>query len=75
LSLVLGSKILFSSSFGLIFYPIGSGSVDHHIFVDPDPGSKNFAEPMDPDPKHWNEEIAIWFFFNIFWFGTDVTCD
>ena len=32
--------------------PLGSGSVDPHIFedLDPDPGSQNLA---DPDPKHW----------------------
>ena len=29
--------------------PLGSGSVDPHIFADPDPGSQNLA---DPDPKH-----------------------
>ena len=33
--------------------PLGSGSVDPHIFVDPDPGSQNLADPTDPDPKHW----------------------
>ena len=32
--------------------PLGSGSVDPHIFADPDPGSQNLADPMDPDPKH-----------------------
>ena len=31
----------------------GSGSVDPHIFPDPDPGSQNLADPTDPDPKHW----------------------
>ena len=31
--------------------PLGSGSVDPHIFADPDPnpGSQNLADPMDPD--------------------------
>ena len=29
-----------------------SGSVDPHIFADPDPGSQNLADPKDPDPKH-----------------------
>jgi len=24
------------------------GSVDPHIFPDPDPGSQNLADPMDP---------------------------
>ena len=35
--------------------PLGSGSVDPHIFADPDPdpGSQNLADPTDPDPKHW----------------------
>ena len=37
--------------------PLGSGSVDPHIFADPDPdpGSQTLADPMDPDPdpKHW----------------------
>ena len=26
--------------------------MDPHIFADPDPGSKNLADPTDPDPKH-----------------------
>ena len=26
-------------------------SQDPHIFVDPDPGSQNVADPTDPDPK------------------------
>ena len=34
--------------------PLGSGSVDPHIFADPDPGSQNLA---DPDPKHWLNKI------------------
>ena len=33
--------------------PFGPGSVDPHIFAEPDPGSQNLADPMDPDPKHW----------------------
>ena len=32
--------------------PLGSESVDSHIFVDTDPGSQNVADPTDPDPKH-----------------------
>jgi len=34
--------------------PIGSGSVDPHIFENPDPdlGTKNLADPTDPNPKH-----------------------
>ena len=47
------SKKGFFCSFWLIFYPaLGSGSVDPHIFADPDPGSQNLADPTDPDPKH-----------------------
>ena len=30
--------------------PLGSESVDPHIFADPDPGSQNLA-----DPKHWEK--------------------
>ena len=30
--------------------PLGSGSVDPHIFADPDPGSQNLTDPTDPDP-------------------------
>ena len=26
--------------------------MDPHIFADPDPGSQNLVDPMDPDPKH-----------------------
>ena len=33
-------------------FPLGSGSVDPHIFADPDQGSQNLADPTDPDPKH-----------------------
>ena len=32
--------------------PLGIGSVDTHIFADPDPGSQNFAESTDSDPNH-----------------------
>ena len=32
--------------------PLGSGSVNPHIFADPDPGRQNLADPTDPDPKH-----------------------
>ena len=33
---------------------VGSGSVDPHIFAEPDPGSQNLADPTDPEPdsKH-----------------------
>ena len=30
--------------------PLGFGSVDPHIFADPDPRSQNLADPTDPDP-------------------------
>ena len=33
-------------------FPHGNGSVDPRIFAYPDPGSKNVADPIDPDPKH-----------------------
>jgi len=33
--------------------PLGSGSVDPHMFADPDPGSQNLADPTVPNPKHW----------------------
>jgi len=48
---VLGVKKFFFAVFGWIL-PLESGSVDPHIFVDPDPGSQNLADPTDPDPKH-----------------------
>ena len=48
---VLGVKKLFLQ-FLVDILPLGSGSVDPHIFADPDPGSKNLADPTDPDPKH-----------------------
>ena len=34
-----------------LFLPLGSESVDPHIFVDPDPGSQNLTDPSDPDPN------------------------
>jgi len=32
-----------------------------HIYADPDPESKNLANPTDPDSKHWknNDYITI----------------
>ena len=33
------------------------GSVDPHIFADPDPGSQNLADPTDPDPKHCSKSF------------------
>ena len=30
--------------------------MDPHIFADLDPGSKNLADPTDPDPQHWFKE-------------------
>ena len=50
----LGFRInVFFLQFLVDFLPLGSGSVDPHIFVDPEPGSQNLADPTDPDPKHW----------------------
>ena len=39
----------------------GSGSVDPHVFANPDPGIQNLADPTDPDPtdpdpKHWKKK-------------------
>ena len=47
------SKIFFFQ-FLIDILPLGSGSVEPHIFADPDPGSQNLADPTDrdPDPKH-----------------------
>ena len=48
---------MFFLQFLVDILPLGSGSVDPHIFADPDPGSQNLADPTDPspdpDPKHW----------------------
>ena len=49
--LVLRVKFLFLH-FLVDILPLGSGSVDSHIFVDPDPGTQNLADPTDLDPKH-----------------------
>ena len=48
-SWVLGVKKLFLQ-FLVDILPLGSGSVDPHIFADPDPGSQNLTDPTDPDP-------------------------
>ena len=32
--------------------PLVFGSVDPHIFADPEPGSQNLADPTDADSKH-----------------------
>ena len=48
---VLGAKKCFSQ-FLVDILPLGSGSMDLHIFADLDPGSQNLADPTDPDPKH-----------------------
>ena len=50
--LVLGVKKFFLQ-FLVDILPLGSGSLDPHIFADPDPGSQNLVDPTDPDPKHW----------------------
>ena len=44
------SKKVFFLQFLVDILPLGSGSVDPHIFADPDPGSQNLADPMNPDP-------------------------
>ena len=44
------SKRFFCSFF--VILTLGFGSVDPHIFANPDSGSKNVADPTDPDPKH-----------------------
>ena len=47
--------------------PLGSGSVDTHIFADPDPdpGSQNLADPTDPDPKHCCKVFANNYFSSV----------
>ena len=54
--LVLGVKKFFLQ-FLVDILPLGPGSVDPHIFADPDPGSQNLADPTnpDPDPTHWSQ--------------------
>ena len=32
-----------------------------HLYGNPDPGSKNVADPTDPDPKHCFEQTIIVF--------------
>ena len=42
--------------------PLGSGSLDPHIFADPDPDpeSQNLEDPTDPDPKHcWHDHLIF----------------
>ena len=52
-STCLGSGVIFYFlQFMVDILPLGSGSVDPHIFADPDPGSQSLADPTDPDPKH-----------------------
>ena len=46
------SRKVFFSKLIVDIFPLGSGSVDLHILMDPDPGSKNLADPTEPDPKH-----------------------
>jgi len=42
--------------------PLGSGSVDQHIFADsnPDPGSQQIADRKDPDPGSLIRPVIIW---------------
>ena len=44
----LGLESKFFFAFFVDFLSLGSGSVDQHIFADPDPGSQNLAET-----KYW----------------------
>ena len=45
-------RVNFFLQFLVDIFPLGSGSVDPHIFADPDPdpGSKKLADPTYPDP-------------------------
>ena len=47
----LGVESKFFFQFFVDVLPLGSGSVDPHIFTDP--GNQNLADLTDPDPKHW----------------------
>jgi len=50
---------VFFSQFLIDILPLGSESVDPHIFAESDPGSQNVA-----DPKHWFElwkKVVSWF--------------
>ena len=42
--------------------PLGSGSVDQHIFANsnPDPGSQKIADRKDPDPGSLIRPVIIW---------------
>ena len=51
-------KVKFFFQFLVDILSLGSGSVDPHIFADPDPGSQNHADPTDPDPEHWTLAYA-----------------
>ena len=42
-------RVNFFLQFLVDILPLESGSVDPHIFADPDPGSQNLTDP-DPDP-------------------------
>jgi len=49
---ILGFERKFFLRFFVDILPLGSGSMDPHIFSDPEPGRKNLT---DPDPKHWKK--------------------
>ena len=55
LSFINSSDLVFGSNIFLQYWvdilPLGSGTVDPH--PNPDPGSQNVSNPMDPDPKQW----------------------
>ena len=46
-------------------FPLGSGSVDPHIFADSDPASQNIVDPTDPDPKHCLQVVAFTDFLSL----------
>ena len=52
-------RVKFFLQFLVDILPLGTGSVDPHIFADPDPGSQNLADPTDPDPKHWRSSKVL----------------
>ena len=47
-----GLRVDFFVAFIVDYLPLGSGSVDPHIFANPHPGSQNLPDPTDPNPKH-----------------------
>ena len=62
---VLGVKSYFFHSFFIDILPLGSGSVDLHIFADPDPdpGRQNVADLPDRVSKHYYYFVMSSLFF------------